>query len=171
MPEPEAGSGGRAHPNGAQSRPAPAVEMNWRRFISGKTLGQQSRYDAKPSGVTEPTDSRPPRRDGRKDPQPSLLRTAIRQYLRAQRGFWTAVAERSDDTAFRLRPELPKRRGAPLPAAVQKGPAATRGFALLRVLCVSALNPTGVGSRLHRAMSSAPLRSKGSSHSTGLSSR
>jgi hypothetical protein len=34
--------------------------------------------------------------------------------------FWTAVAERSGDTAFRLRTKLPKRRGASLPAAVQK---------------------------------------------------
>jgi hypothetical protein len=40
---------------------------------------------------------------------------------RTPRGFWTAVAERSGDTAFRLRTELPKRRGASLPAAVQKG--------------------------------------------------
>jgi hypothetical protein len=32
----------------------------------------------------------------------------------------SAVAERSGDTAFRLRTELPKRRGASLPAAVQK---------------------------------------------------
>ena len=31
------------------------------------------------------------------------------------------MAERSGDTAFRLRTELPKRRGASLPAAVQKG--------------------------------------------------
>jgi hypothetical protein len=34
--------------------------------------------------------------------------------------FWSAVAERSGDTAFQLRTELPKRRGASLPAAVQK---------------------------------------------------
>ena len=38
----------------------------------------------------------------------------------ARRGFWSAVAERSGDTAFRLRTELSKRRGASLPAAVQK---------------------------------------------------
>jgi len=36
-------------------------------------------------------------------------------------GFWTAVAERSENTAFPARPYLPKRRGAALPAAVQKG--------------------------------------------------
>ena len=35
------------------------------------------------------------------------------------RRFWTAVAERSGDTTFRLRIELSKRRGASLPAAVQ----------------------------------------------------
>jgi hypothetical protein len=46
------------------------------------------------------------------------LRRGERREL--QRGFWTAVAERSGDTAFRLRVELPKRRGASLPAAVQK---------------------------------------------------
>ena len=33
---------------------------------------------------------------------------------------WTAVAERSGDTAFRAWPCFPKRRGASLPAAVQK---------------------------------------------------
>ncbi len=33
--------------------------------------------------------------------------------------FWTAVAERSGDTAFELARALPKRRGASLPAAVQ----------------------------------------------------
>jgi hypothetical protein len=38
----------------------------------------------------------------------------------ALRAFWSAVAERSGDTAFRWRTELPKRRGAALPAAVQK---------------------------------------------------
>jgi hypothetical protein len=32
---------------------------------------------------------------------------------------WSAVAERSDDTAFRDRAWLPKRRGASLPAALQ----------------------------------------------------
>jgi len=36
------------------------------------------------------------------------------------RDFWTAVAERSGDTLFSLRAEIPKRRGASLPAAVQK---------------------------------------------------
>ena len=48
--------------------------------------------------------------------------------------FWSAVAERSGDTAFRLLTELPKRRGASLPAAVQifyHGPLH---------LCVSALS-------------------------------
>jgi hypothetical protein len=39
----------------------------------------------------------------------------------AHGGFWTAVAERSGAPAFRLRIELPKRRGASLPAAVQEG--------------------------------------------------
>jgi hypothetical protein len=34
--------------------------------------------------------------------------------------FWSAVAERSGDTAFRIWTEIPKRRGASLPAAVQK---------------------------------------------------
>ncbi len=48
--------------------------------------------------------------------------------------FWTAVAKRSGDTAFRLRLELPKRRGAPLPAAVQNSIVAS-----LCGLCVSAL--------------------------------
>jgi len=33
--------------------------------------------------------------------------------------FWTTLAERSGDSAFRLRTELPKRRRAPLAAAVQ----------------------------------------------------
>jgi hypothetical protein len=47
------------------------------------------------------------------------LCTAIRQDHRVPRGFWTAVAERSGDTAFRLWTDLPKRRGASLPAAVQ----------------------------------------------------
>jgi hypothetical protein len=48
------------------------------------------------------------------------LCTAIRQNRHKPRGFWSAVAERSGDTAFRLRTEIPKRRGASLPAAVQK---------------------------------------------------
>ncbi len=39
--------------------------------------------------------------------------------LRNSRRVWTAVAERSDDTAFRLWTELPKRRGTSLPATVQ----------------------------------------------------
>ena len=47
------------------------------------------------------------------------------------------MAERSGDTAFRLRIEPPKRRGASLPAAIQKDLAA---FSALR-LCVFALNP------------------------------
>ena len=33
---------------------------------------------------------------------------------------WTAVAERSGDTAFRAWPYFPKRRGASFPAAVPK---------------------------------------------------
>jgi len=49
------------------------------------------------------------------------------------RGFWTAVAKRSGGTAFRLQTELPKWRGASLPAAVQKDlVAATPRCALLR---------------------------------------
>lgn len=32
---------------------------------------------------------------------------------------WTAVAKRSDDTAYCALAEMPKRRGAPLPASVQ----------------------------------------------------
>src|ERR1017187_1866289 len=48
------------------------------------------------------------------------LRTVFRQSIRKLRRFWTAVAKCSGDTAFRLWMELPKRRGASLPAAVQK---------------------------------------------------
>jgi len=51
---------------------------------------------------------------------PSRFCSAIPHNHRAPRGFWIAVAERSGDTAFRLRTELPKRRGASLPAEVQK---------------------------------------------------
>ena len=49
------------------------------------------------------------------------LCTAIRTNLRAARGFWTAVAERGGDTAFRLRTEFPKRCRVRLATAVQKG--------------------------------------------------
>jgi hypothetical protein len=48
------------------------------------------------------------------------LRFTIYDLRLTLRGFWSAVAERSGDTAFQLRTELPKRRGASLPAAVQK---------------------------------------------------
>jgi hypothetical protein len=53
------------------------------------------------------------------------VRFMIYDFRLALRGFWTAVAERSGDTAFRLRTELPKRRGASLPAAVQEDLVAT----------------------------------------------
>jgi hypothetical protein len=56
-------------------------------------------------------------------PKPDNLFTKIlmqRSKGAKTQGFWSAVAERSGDTAFRLRTELPKRRGASLPAAIQK---------------------------------------------------
>jgi hypothetical protein len=61
-----------------------------------------------------PTDERPQR---------MFLSDGTIQPL-AQR-FWTAVAERRGDTAFGMGSQLPKRRGASLPAAVQKGFVAT----------------------------------------------
>ena len=67
------------------------------------------------------------------------LCTAIRQNPSALRGFWTAVAKRSGDTAFRLRTKLPKRRGASLPAAVQKNLVAAPQRCVLGGLCVSLL--------------------------------
>ena len=48
------------------------------------------------------------------------LCSAIPQIRCGLRRFWTAVAKRSGDTAFRSPAKPPKRRGAPLPAAVQK---------------------------------------------------
>ena len=45
---------------------------------------------------------------------------AILRNPRAPRGFWSAVAKRSDDTAFGMPSGFPKRRGALLPAAFQK---------------------------------------------------
>jgi hypothetical protein len=64
---------------------------------------------------------------GEQDFQPENLTGRMQRDGAEDKSFWNAVAERSGDTAFGLRTELPKRRGASLPAAVQilRG---TRGF-------------------------------------------
>src|SRR5450759_3150752 len=45
--------------------------------------------------------------------------TALMQLRARTTKIWSAVAERSGDTAFRERASFPKRRGASLPAALQ----------------------------------------------------
>jgi uncharacterized membrane protein (UPF0127 family) len=64
-----------------------------------------------------------------------MNRETHKLHERSSRGFWTAVAKRSGDTAFRLREKLPRRRGASLPSAVQNAFVATTVLFAVAVLC------------------------------------
>jgi hypothetical protein len=59
------------------------------------------------------------KRGGQRNARPALIRNTILQLRARTPKIWTAVAERSGDTAFRMTKGFQKRRGASLPAAVQ----------------------------------------------------
>jgi hypothetical protein len=74
-------------------------------------------------------------------------KSAFKFFNAKTRRFWTAVAERSGDTALGSRPMLKQRRGASLPAALQKvcfAPLRLCAFALKFETLVSRTNQKGL---------------------------